>query len=255
MFVHQAGANPATSDIVDFLYTFNGHLYKEIHLDPAQGAPSASVATAPGTNQVHLTGMDVATFPSPQCWASVTAFSPVNITLTDGLARQTGFDPISGGAVNHIPGGSYTGVGSEPQTVTVPYFAGTYMIDAFGLDSLTSPQPYRLRIATADASGELFSQIDLQAMASRGSDGRFPFTIDNNRIAAPPAIFNLKLIGTNITFSFQSVTGPTYFIEYKAALNDTNWVTLRTQTGNGGSFNIQDPVNLTAPRFYRLRVQ
>jgi hypothetical protein len=50
------------------------------------------------------------------------------------------------------------------------------VIDAFGLDSLTSPQPYTLTIATADASGEVFSQIDLQAMASRGSDGRFPFT-------------------------------------------------------------------------------
>src|SRR5262249_41358846 len=102
MFVHQAGANPATSDIVDFLFTSNGHLYKEPRLAPAQGAPSATVVAGPGgTNQVQLTGMEAATIPSPQCWASVTAFSPVNITLTDGLARQTGFDPVTGGIVNH----------------------------------------------------------------------------------------------------------------------------------------------------------
>jgi hypothetical protein len=113
-----------------------------------------------------------------------------------------------------------------------------------------------LRIATADASGEVFSQIDLQAMASRGSDGRFPLTIDSNRIAAPPAIFDFKLVGgTNISFSFQSVIGPTYFIEYKAALNDTNWVTLRTLTGNGSSFDILDNATPTGPRFYRIRVQ
>ena len=256
MFVHQAGANPTNTDIVDFLFTSNGHQYREVHLDPTNGAPSASVAPAPGTNQVQLTGMDVATIPSPQCWASVTAFSPVNISLTDGLARQTGFDPVTGGTVNHIPGGSYTGVGSEPQTVTVPYLAGTYIIDAFGLDSLTSPQPYTLRIATADASGELFSQVDLQAMASRGSDGRFPFTIGNNSVVMPPLIVNVKLVGgTNINFSLQSVTGLTYVIEFKTALNDTNWVTLRTQTGNGGSFNILDNVTPAASRFYRIRVE
>src|SRR5262249_43978947 len=99
-------------------------------------------------------------------------------------------------------------------------------------------------------------QIDLQAMASRGTDGRFPFTIDSNGIAAPPAIFNLKLVGgTNINFSVETVIGPTYFIEYKTALNDTNWVTLRTETGNGGSFIVLDNITPTATRFYRLRVQ
>jgi hypothetical protein len=61
--------------------------------------------------------------------------------------------------------------------------------------------------------------------------------------------------GTNINFSFQSVTGPTYFIEYKAALNDTNWITLRTETGTGSSFNVLDSVAPAASRFYRIRVE
>ena len=176
--------------------------------------------------------------------------------LTDQKGRQTGFDPVTNGIVNRIPGGSYTGVGSEPQTVTVPYLAGTYRIDAFGLNSLTSPQPYRLTIATADASGEVVAQKDLSAMAWRGSDDGFQFTVDSNGIAMPPAIINVKLVGgTGINFSFESVTGLTYFIEYKTSLKDTNWVTLRTQTGNGGSFDIQDNVTPTATRFYRIRVE
>src|SRR5262249_35841104 len=153
------------------------------------------------------------------------------ILLTDETARRTGFDPVTGGVVNQIPGGSYTGIGSEPQTVAVPYLAGTYVVDAFGLDSLTSPQPYTLTIATADASGEILAQMDFSAMASRGSDGRFPFTVDSNGIEVRPAIVNVKLVGgTNINFSFESIAGATYFIEYKAALNDANWVTLRTET-------------------------
>jgi len=257
MFVHQAGTNITTTDYVDFLFTSNGRKYQEVNLVPSQGNPSASVVAASGgTNQVELTGMSMASVPSPQCTNSVTAHSPVNILLTDGKGRQTGFDPVTTGAVYGIPGGSYTGIDTEPETVAVPYLAGTYRIDAFGLNSLTSPQPYRLTIASVDASGQVFSQVDLSAMASRGSDDGFSFTVDSSGIAMPPAINNVKLVGgTNINFSFQSSSGLTYFIEYKTSLNETNWVTLRTESGTGSIFNIQDNVTPATSRFYRLRVQ
>ena len=45
MLVTQAGANPATSDYVDFLFTSNGRQYREVHLAPQQGDPSATVLT------------------------------------------------------------------------------------------------------------------------------------------------------------------------------------------------------------------
>src|SRR5262249_51400099 len=135
-----------------------------------------------GSKEIQLTGMSVASLASPQCSASVTAHSPVNIALTDEAARRTGFDPLSGGEVNQIPGGTYTGVASEPQTVTVPYIPGTYLVDAIGLDSLTSPQPYRLTFATIDASGDVFDQEELSAMASRRTDQRFTFTIGDTPI-------------------------------------------------------------------------
>ena len=131
---------------------------------------------------------------------------------------------------------SLSSVSSSPHSV--PYVAEAYRMDAFGLDSLTSAQPYTLTITTVDASGEIFAQIGFSAMASRGSDDRFRFTVGSNGVVMPPAIINVKLVGgTNINFSFESVTGLTYIIEYKAALNDANWVTLRTETGNGGNFS------------------
>jgi hypothetical protein len=122
--------------------------------------------------------MGVASIPSPQCTSSVTLHSPANIRLTDELGRQTGFDPVTGGSVNQIPGASYTGVRSEPQTVAVPYFIGTYTLEVFGWDSLTSPEPYRLTFASTDASGAVFAQVDFSGMASRGSVDRFSFAVN-----------------------------------------------------------------------------
>ena len=61
--------------------------------------------------------MAAVTLESPQCSTSVTIHSPANILLVDELGRRTGFDPLTGGVLNEIPGGAYTGVGSEPQTV------------------------------------------------------------------------------------------------------------------------------------------
>jgi len=179
MLVTQAGANPATSDYVDFLFTSNGRQYKETNLAPSNGDASATVAT---TTEIQLTGMDLPSIPSPQCSTSVTAHSPVNIVLMDETGRRTGFDGVSGGVVNQIPGGSYTGVGSEPQTVAIPYVAGTYLVDAFGLDSLTSPQPYTLTFATTDASGDVFDQEEVSATATRGSEDTFAFSIGDGPI-------------------------------------------------------------------------
>ena len=133
----------------------------------------------------------------PECAFSGTAMSPVNILLTDDTGRRTGFDAAVRSVIGEIPGGSYTGPGSEPQTVRVPYVPGVYLLDAFGLDSLTSSEPYTLIFAATDASGEVFDRADLSGMASRGADYRFAFTIGNGPITptpiqltdtAPPAI-------------------------------------------------------------------
>lgn len=174
MLVSQAGANLATSDTVTFLHTSNGQPYRQASVDPSRGAPSATVVTTSGGGkQIQLTGMSLTTIPSQQCTISATVHSPVNIALEDPLGRRTGVDPATNGVVSEIPGGSYTGVGSEPQTVTVPYVAGTYLLDAFGLDSLTSPQPYRLTFTATDASGDVFDLTELTAMATRGTLHRY----------------------------------------------------------------------------------
>jgi T5SS/PEP-CTERM-associated repeat protein len=75
------------------------------------------------------------------------------------------------------------------------------------------------------------------------------------KVLVQPALTNAVLVGTNLSFSFQSVTGLSYTIEYKTNLTDAAWIPLRTETGNGSLFTITDNVTAAASRFYRIRVE
>jgi hypothetical protein len=44
--------------------------------------------------------------------------SPANLLVTDPLGRQVGFNGFT--TVNQVPGATYTGPGTDPQTVTIP---------------------------------------------------------------------------------------------------------------------------------------
>ena len=73
------------------------------------------------------------------------------------------------------------------------------------------------------------------------------------RVLIPAVITNAALTGTNLNFSFSTVSGLNYTIEYKNKLSDPSWTVLRTLTGNSSAFNLSDPV--AAPtRFYRVQV-
>src|SRR2546422_1336585 len=52
-------------------------------------------------------------------------------------------------------------------------------MDAYGLSSLTSPQPYTLTIASTDGSQDNVDSHDVPATASRGSLQRFTFILDD----------------------------------------------------------------------------
>jgi hypothetical protein len=59
----------------------------------------------------------------------------------------------------------------------------------------------------------------------------------------------------DFSFSFQTVAGGTYWVEYATSLSPANWQLLQEVMGNGGlaqidEFGLDDPV-----RFYRVRLQ
>ena len=71
--------------------------------------------------------------------------------------------------------------------------------------------------------------------------------------AIAPTILNLRRTSTNIAFSFNSITGQTYNVEYKGSLSLTNWQTFQTITGNGTLKSVTNPITAGTNRFFRLR--
>ena len=73
-------------------------------------------------------------------------------------------------------------------------------------------------------------------------------------VITPPTISGTGFDGTNISFTFPSVTNVVYAIEYKDTLNNPAWLILRTVSGNGSPFTLDDPATNSPGRFYRVRV-
>jgi hypothetical protein len=162
------------------------------------------------------------------------------------MSRRTGYDVNTGGIVNQIPGGAYTGPGSEPQTVTIPYVAGAYVLDAYGLVSLTSPQPYRLTFAETDASGDIVDQTDFSGTTSAGLDQRFAFAIGNGPIqpspmAGPPIVTFTGAPATAIyrsTFTVAATTNASTIATIGASGSCTIAGNLVTMTSGAGTCNL-----------------
>ena len=87
------------------------------------------------------------------------------------------------------------------------------------------------------------------------SSGSVTSLVATLKVLVQPALVNTMLVGTNMNFSFESVNGLSYFIEYKTNLSDATWIPLRTETGNGSLVTISDDVTAASSRFYRIRVE
>ncbi len=67
-------------------------------------------------------------------------------------------------------------------------------------------------------------------------------------------ILNPRLQGGFCVFSFLTQTGHVYTVQFTPSLSVINWQPLTNLTGDGSTFQIQDPP--TQPqRFYRVLVQ
>lgn len=70
-----------------------------------------------------------------------------------------------------------------------------------------------------------------------------------------PVILSPAVSRGLFTFSINTVTSRTYFIEFKTNLDDTAWQTLETLSGNGNRQLISVPTGSDKQRFYRFQVQ
>jgi hypothetical protein len=68
----------------------------------------------------------------------------------------------------------------------------------------------------------------------------------------PPVIVNLRRVGGDVAFSFQSVAGQTYQVESKGSLSSPGWQVLQTINGDGTLKHFTNSVAATN-RFFQLR--
>ena len=63
------------------------------------------------------------------------------------------------------------------------------------------------------------------------------------------------MTGGTPSFSFATVLGAVYVIEYKNLLADPVWLELSRQTGTGAPILVSDPSPAASSRFYRIQVE
>lgn len=72
---------------------------------------------------------------------------------------------------------------------------------------------------------------------------------------AAPVILPPVRNGSNMSFSFATVSGSTYIVQYTDSLGSPNWQTLQTIPGDGSVHTATVPLSSPARRFFRLLVQ
>ena len=112
--------------------------------------------------------------------------------------------------------------------------------------SIQSNPPLDAYVAQAQVAGS-DSGANLWAQAES-------FYIEVVKAQPPiPVITGISRSGTSFTVQVTSVTGVTYFLEYKLTLSSASWQTAAQASGTGGVMPLTDSNANDEQRFYRIR--
>jgi PKD repeat protein len=188
-----------------------------------------------GSNVLTRTNYIVVTtiLPSPQL-----TVSPASLDL--GL--------ISTGAIAQAlfvvsNAGTATLLGSA--TVEAPFaiLSGT----PFTLDQSISTNP---TICFTPSTPGVFSNAVV--FTSSGGSSTNPVT---GRAVGSVSLLSQGAVGADFIFSFDTVAGLTYVVQYKDDLNDPVWQVLQTVSGDGTTQTLTNSLSTVSQRFYRLSVE
>ncbi len=91
--------------------------------------------------------------------------SPINIQIIDPQGRRIGYDKVSGSSLMEVPGGVYSGPGSEPQLITIQNpFEGKYRVTVYG----KSEGAYKITTELLVSEGETMSISKYEGTISQG---------------------------------------------------------------------------------------
>ena len=86
------------------------------------------------------------------------------------------------------------------------------------------------------------SEADLQPELDRRRPGQ-------SSIVSP------RKVGSNLAFSYTTVTSQTYYVESKTNIVGTNWTSLQTNPGTGALKSFTNSATSDRQRYFRLRTQ
>src|SRR5262249_13000058 len=72
---------------------------------------------------------------------------------------------------------------------------------------------------------------------------------------SPPLLLSPKAIAGDFIFSFVTVPGRTYLVQYKDALNNAFWQTLESSPGDGTTLSVTNLISTNPHRFFGVSVQ
>ena len=107
-----------------------------------------------------------------------------------------------------------------------------------------------LAISFAPTTAGVFSNVVV--FTSNGGSSTNPVT---GRAVGAVSLLSPGAVGDDFLFSFDTVAGLTYVVQYKDDLNYTNWQVLQTVSGDGTMKTITNSLSTPSQRFYRLSVE
>ena len=130
----------------------------------------------------------------------------------------------------------------------------------------STPLVYQWTLNGAVIPGATSNTLSLTSVQP-GQAGMYAVTITNAAgsttsvsahltVLVPPSLATPTLNGTTVSVPVLTVSGPSYLLEYKNALQDPLWTAISSwQPGTGNLLLLQDTNTVVGSRFYRVRCQ
>ena len=132
------------------------------------------------------------------------------------------------------------------------YTNGNFVVTGFHGTIISSPDGTNWVVRSSGVTDALRDVAHgLGAFVAVGHNGRIVRTVS----LVAPTLANANFGGNTFKFSFASVNGLIYAIEYKSNLTDSGWTLLNTTNGTGGLIPINDTTATVPRRFYRVGTQ
>ena len=169
------------------------------------------------------------------------------------------------GIINTIAGRGggigYTGDGI-PATYAYMNTPWNIVFDSAGNYYLSDSSNQRVRKVVPPPGGPVwninradFADAGTYSIIVTGPYGSITSSIVNVTLTASPLESPMMMSGTNVEFSFQTVTGKTYMVQYSDSLNPPAWTNLPPIPGDGTIKAITNADVGVPQRFYRLSEQ